>query len=212
MINENEIKLLVVDDHPMVLEGMRVMLQQISFAKLTATAYNAFEAIEALRQWPEIEVAIVDINLPDISGIDLAEKIRREFPQVKVLAMSTFNERSYISQMIQNGASGYLVKSASKEEIEEAILCAHEGKMYLSAALQPSGNMGYDPTQKLPLLTSREKEVLLLIAEGMTNPQIAQQLFISLHTVDSHRKNLLTKFEVNNTAGLIKLAAKYNMI
>jgi DNA-binding NarL/FixJ family response regulator len=212
MINENEIKLLIVDDHPMVLEGMRVMLQQISFAKLTATAYNAFEAIEALRQWPEIEVAIVDINLPDISGIDLTEKIRREFPQVKVLAMSTFNERSYISQMIQNGASGYLVKSASKEEIEEAILCAHEGKMYLSAALQPSGNMGYDPTQKLPLLTSREKEVLLLIAEGMTNPQIAQQLFISLHTVDSHRKNLLTKFEVNNTAGLIKLAAKYNMI
>jgi DNA-binding NarL/FixJ family response regulator len=212
MINENEIKLLIVDDHPMVLEGMRVMLQQISFAKLTATAYNAFEAIEALRQWPEIEVAIVDINLPDISGIDLAEKIRREFPQVKVLAMSTFNERSYISQMIQNGASGYLVKSASKEEIEEAILCAHEGKLYLSAALQPSDNMGYDPTQKLPLLTSREKEVLLLIAEGMTNPQIAQQLFISLHTVDSHRKNLLTKFEVNNTAGLIKLAAKYNMI
>ena len=212
MINENEIKLLVVDDHPMVLEGMRVMLQQISFVKLTAMAYNAFEAIEALRQWPEIEVAIVDINLPDISGIDLAEKIRREFPQVKVLAMSTFNERSYISQMIQNGASGYLVKSASKEEIEEAILCAHEGKMYLSAALQASGNKPYDLNEKLPLLTSREKEVLQLIAEGMTNPQIAQQLFISLHTVDSHRKNLLTKFEVNNTAGLIKLAAKYNMI
>jgi two-component system, NarL family, nitrate/nitrite response regulator NarL len=212
MINENEIKLLVVDDHPMVLEGMRVMLQQISFANLTATAYNAFEAIEALRQWPEIEVAIVDINLPDISGIDLTEKIRREFPKVKVLAMSTFNERSYISQMIQNGASGYLVKSASKEEIEEAILCAHEGKMYLSAELQTSGNLGYNVSEKLPLLTTREKEVLQLIAEGMTNPQIAQQLFISLHTVDSHRKNLLTKFEVNNTAGLIKLAAKYNMI
>lgn len=212
MIHENEIKLLVVDDHPMVLEGMRVMLAQISFARLVATASNAFEAIEALGKYPDIEVAIVDINLPDISGIDLTEKIRREFPQVKVLAMSTFNERSYISQMIQNGASGYLVKSASKEEIEEAILCAHEGKMYLSAALQASGNKGYDPTQKLPLLTSREKEVLQLIAEGMTNPQIAQQLFISLHTVDSHRKNLLTKFEVNNTAGLIKLAAKYNMI
>lgn len=212
MIHENEIKLLVVDDHPMVLEGMRVMLAQISFARLVATASNAFEAIEALGKCPDIEVAIVDINLPDISGIDLTEKIRREFPQVKVLAMSTFNERSYISQMIQNGASGYLVKSASKEEIEEAILCAHEGKMYLSAVLQASGNKGYDPTQKLPLLTSREKEVLQLIAEGMTNPQIAQQLFISLHTVDSHRKNLLTKFEVNNTAGLIKLAAKYNMI
>jgi len=212
MMHANEIKLLVVDDHPMVLEGMRVMLAQISFARLVATASNAFEAIEALGKHPGIGVAIVDINLPDISGIDLTEKIRREFPMVKVLAMSTFNERSYISRMIQNGASGYLVKSASKEEIEEAILCAHEGKMYLSAALQASDSKGYDPSQKLPLLTSREKEVLQLIAEGMTNPQIAQQLFISLHTVDSHRKNLLTKFEVNNTAGLIKLAAKYNMI
>ena len=211
-MHANEIKLLVVDDHPMVLEGMRVMLAQISFARLVATASNAFEAIEALGKHPGIGVAIVDINLPDISGIDLTEKIRREFPMVKVLAMSTFNERSYISRMIQNGASGYLVKSASKEEIEEAILCAHEGKMYLSAALQASDSKGYDPSQKLPLLTSREKEVLQLIAEGMTNPQIAQQLFISLHTVDSHRKNLLTKFEVNNTAGLIKLAAKYNMI
>ena len=84
--------------------------------------------------------------------------------------------------------------------------------MYLSAELQTSGNLGYNVSEKLPLLTTREKEVLQLIAEGMTNPQIAQQLFISLHTVDSHRKNLLTKFEVNNTAGLIKLAAKYNMI
>jgi DNA-binding NarL/FixJ family response regulator len=212
MNNLNEIKLLVVDDHPMVLEGMRVMLQQISFAKLTATASNAFEAIEALKQHPEIEVAIVDINLPDISGIALTEKIRREFPHIKVLAMSTFNERSYISQMIQNGASGYLVKSASKEEIEEAILCAHEGKMYLSAELQTSGNNSLGKPEKIPLLTSREKEILQLIAEGHTNPQIAQQLFISLHTVDSHRKNLLTKFDVNNTAGLIKLAAKYNMI
>lgn len=212
MINQDEIKLLVVDDHPMVLEGMRVMLQQISFANLIATASNAFEAIEAIKQWPEIEVAIVDINLPDISGIALTEKILREYPQVKVLAMSTFNERSYISQMIQNGASGYLVKSASKEEIEEAILCAHEGKMYLSAELQSSVKNSHGNPVRIPLLTSREKEILLLIAEGHTSPQIAQQLFISLHTVDSHRKNLLTKFDVNNTAGLIKLAAKYNMI
>lgn len=212
MNNQHEIKLLVVDDHPMVQEGMRVMLQQISFARLIATASNAFEAIEALKQHPDIEVAIVDINLPDISGIALTEKIRREFPHIKVLAMSTFNERSYISQMIQNGASGYLVKSASKEEIEEAILCAHEGKMYLSAELQSSGSSRNEKPEKMPLLTSREKEILQLIAEGLTNPQIAQQLFISLHTVDSHRKNLLTKFDVNNTAGLIKLAAKYNMI
>lgn len=209
---EAKIKLLVVDDHPMVLEGMRVMLRQISFTQLTATASNAVEAIMALKQSPEVEVAIVDINLPEISGIELTSKIRREFPHVKVLAMSTFNERSYISQMIQKGASGYLVKSASQEEIEEAILCAHEGKMYLQANLQNSGNHGFDMAGKTPLLTSREKEVLQLIADGLTNAQIAAALFISHHTVESHRKNLLAKFGVSNTAGLIKLAARYGMI
>jgi DNA-binding NarL/FixJ family response regulator len=125
--------------------------------------------------------------------------------------MSTFKERSYISQMIQNGASGYLVKSASREEIEEAILTAHEGKLYLSldVNMQPGEKEKLD---KIPVLSSREKEVLQLIADGMTNPQIAAKLFISLHTVDSHRKNLLTKFAVNNTASLIKLAAKFNLI
>ncbi len=204
------INLLIIDDHPMVIEGMKAMLQQLSFVQLQASAMNAFDGIETLKKY-EVDVAIVDINLPDISGIELTAKIKKEFPKVQVLAMSTFKERSYISQMIQNGAIGYLVKSASKEEIEEAILSAYEGKFYLSQDL----NMSRQDQQEiptLPILSSREKEVLKLIADGLTNPQIAQQLFISLHTVDSHRKNLLTKFAVNNTASLIKLAAKYNMI
>jgi two-component system, NarL family, nitrate/nitrite response regulator NarL len=125
--------------------------------------------------------------------------------------MSTFKERSYISQMIQNGASGYLVKSASKEEIEEAILSVYEGKLYMSLDINLSEADKQEQTD-MPVLSSREKEVLQLISDGYTSPQIASKLFISLHTVDSHRKNLLTKFDVNNTAGLIKLAAKYNMV
>lgn len=204
------INLLIIDDHPMVIEGMKAMLQQLSFVQLQASAMNAFDGIEMLKKH-EVHVAIVDINLPDISGIELTAKIKKEFPTVQVLAMSTFKERSYISQMIQNGAIGYLVKSASKEEIEEAILSAYEGKFYLSQDLNMSRQDQQD-IPALPILSSREKEVLKLIADGLTNPQIAQQLFISLHTVDSHRKNLLTKFAVNNTASLIKLAAKYNMI
>lgn len=204
------INLLIIDDHPMVIEGMKAMLQQLNFVQLQASAMNAFDGIEMLKKH-EVDVAIVDINLPDISGIELTAKIRKEFPKVQVLAMSTFKERSYISQMIQNGAIGYLVKSASKEEIEEAILSAYEGKFYLSQDLNLNRHDEADiPT--VPILSSREKEVLKLIADGLTNPQIAQQLYISLHTVDSHRKNLLTKFAVNNTASLIKLAAKYNMI
>jgi two-component system, NarL family, nitrate/nitrite response regulator NarL len=205
-----KIKVLIVDDHPMVLEGMSAMLAQIEFVEIAGTAANAYEAIQQIKLTPP-DIVITDINMPEVSGIELALKIRKEFPAVKIIAMSTFKERSYISQMIQNGASGYLVKSASREEIEEAILSVHEGKLYMSLDINLSTADKQELTD-MPVLSSREKEVLLLIADGFTNPQIAGKLFISLHTVDSHRKNLLTKFAVNNTASLIKLAAKYNLV
>jgi DNA-binding NarL/FixJ family response regulator len=206
----DKIKIIVVDDHPMVLEGMKSMMAQIDFVELIGLATNAYQAMELLNTCLP-DIVITDINMPEISGMELTARIQKDFPDVKIIAMSTFKERSYISQMIQNGASGYLVKSASREEIEEAILTAHEGKLYLSldVNMQPGEKEKLD---RIPVLSSREKEVLQLIADGMTNPQIAAKLFISLHTVDSHRKNLLTKFAVNNTASLIKLAAKFNLI
>lgn len=205
-----KIKVLVVDDHPMVLEGMRSMLSQISFVDLTGVAADAFEAMEKVKQDPP-QIVLTDINMPEVSGIELTEKIKKEFPTVKVVAMSTFRERSYISQMIKNGASGYLIKSASREEIEEALLSVHEGKLYMNLDISMAGIDIQDITNA-PVLSRREAEVLQLISDGLTNPQIAEKLFISLHTVDSHRKNLLTKFGVNNTASLIKMAAKNNLI
>ena len=205
-----KIKVLVVDDHPMVLEGMRSMLLQISFVDLQAVVTSASVVFEIIKKSAP-DIIITDINMPEMSGIDLTAKLRIDFPKVKVIAMSTFKERSYISQMIQTGASGYLVKTASKEEIEEAILSVYEGKLYMSLDInltdEDKKTMG-----KIPVISSREKEILELIADGLTNPQIAEKLFLSLHTVDSHRKNLLTKFGTNNAASLIKLAAKYNMI
>jgi two-component system nitrate/nitrite response regulator NarL len=206
----DKIKVLVVDDHPMVLEGMRSMLLQIEFVTVAGTVSNAYAAMEHIKLTPP-DIVITDINMPEISGIELTLKIKKEFPAVRIIAMSTFKERSYISQMIQNGASGYLVKSASKEEIEEAILSVYEGKLYMSLDVNLS-SADQQELKNIPTLSTREKEVLLLIADGFTNPQIAAKLFISLHTVDSHRKNLLTKFGINNTASLIKLAAKHNMV
>ena len=206
----DKIRLVIVDDHPMVLEGMKAMLSQINYIDMIGTAANAFEAMELLRGY-DVDVAIVDINLPEISGIELTAKIKREKPQVRILAMSTFKERSYISQMIQNGASGYLVKSASREEIEEAILSAYEGKLYLSMDIN-TVDINKQLQAPVPVISTREKEILQLISDGMTNPQIAGKLYISLHTVDTHRKNLLAKFNVNNTAALIKLAAKHQLV
>jgi len=204
------IRVLIVDDHPMVIEGMKSLLSNIGFVEVAGVAMNAFEAVAVLKT-TQVQVAIVDINLPDINGIELTKKIKTDYPAVQVLAMSTFKERSYISQMIHNGASGYLVKSASKEEIEEAILSAHEGKLYLSLDINTI-DVNKHLNTPLPVISTREKEVLQLIADGLTNPQIAAQLFISLHTVDSHRKNLLTKFGVSNTATLIKIAVRNNMV
>jgi two-component system nitrate/nitrite response regulator NarL len=206
----DKIRVMVVDDHPMVLEGMKSMLQQLSFVELAGVAANAYEAMELIRKNAP-DIVITDINMPEISGIELALKIRNEYPKVRVIAMSTFKERSYISQMIQNGAAGYLVKSAAREEIEEALLSVHEGKLYMSLDINLSSNDRQE-LGNIPVLSTREKEVLQHIADGLTNPQIASKLFISLHTVDSHRKNLLTKFGVNNTAGLIRMAVKYSMV
>lgn len=200
----------MADDHPMVLEGMRSMLAEINFVAVAGLAQNAYQAMELIKaNMPDI--VITDINMPEISGIALTAKIRKEHPGIKIIAMSTFNERSYISQMVQQGASGYLLKSASKEEIGEAILTVNAGKLYMSLDLGLS-QQDQQEIKKVPVLTSREKEVLLLIAEGFTNAQIAEKLFVSPYTVDSHRKNLLTKFEANNTAGLIKLAVKNGLV
>ena len=200
----------MVDDHPMVIEGMKAMLKQIRYVELCATASNAYEAMEKVKE-NQPDLVITDINMPEISGVELTSKLKKEFPNLKIIGMSTFNERSYISQMIQNGADGFLVKSASKEEIETAISSVLDGKMYLSSDAGIS-NSEQKELKNQPTLTRREKEILTLISEGFTNPQIAEKLFISLYTVETHRKNLLSKFSTNNTASLIKIAATNGLI
>lgn len=206
----SKIKVLVVDDHPMVLEGMSAMLKEISFVELMGTAANAAQATETIsNQLPDL--IITDINMPGMSGIELTAKLKKDYPKIKLIGMSTFNERSYISQMIQSGADGFLVKSASKEEIEEAILTVWEGKMYLGVDSNIN-KQEVKEIQQQPTLTRREKEVLQLIVEGLNNPQISDKLCISLNTVDTHRKNLLLKLEVNNTASLVRQAIYYNLV
>jgi len=209
-MNKPTVNILVVDDHSMVIEGMKAILAKIPAVTLAATANNAFEAMAVLRVHP-VDVAFLDINMPDISGIELCAKIKKEFPAMHVLALSTFKQRSYVSQMIANGASGYLLKSAGKEEIEEAIQAVMAGKMFFSMDINNA--MPEPPADdEPPTLTRREKEILILIAEGMTNNDIAAKIFVSPYTVDTHRKNLLTKFGVSNTALLIKKGAGYGLL
>jgi DNA-binding NarL/FixJ family response regulator len=142
----------------------------------------------------------------------LCKKLRERFPKLKILGLSTFKERSYITRMIDAGASGYLLKNANGEELSEAIEAAHRGRMYISMEAAQTIARPVATQPELPILTSREKEVLALIAEGMTNNEIAEKLFISPLTVDSHRKNLLAKFGVKNTAAMVKYGMEAGFI
>lgn len=205
------VRVFIVDDHPVVVAGLQSLLRQLDQIEVAGAASNAFEAIPFLRS-NQVDVVLLDINLPDISGIDLCKKIHKEFPEIKILGISTFSDRSFISRMIENGAAGYLIKSASAEEIAEAIGTVLNGKMYLSVSMEHVLRPLSVTPDNLPALTKREKEILTHIAEGFTNNQIAEKLFISPLTVDSHRKNLLTKLNVNNTASLIRLAMEHRLI
>lgn len=206
------VRIFLTDDHPLVIAGLRSLLDQVDEMKVVGSAGNAFDTMAFLKK-NEIDILLLDINLPDINGIDLCKKIKKEFPDMSILGISTFSDRSYISRMIANGASGYVIKSASAEEIAHAIRTVLAGKLYLSLemghVLHSSSKV---PEGLLPALTKREKEVLRLIADGLTNNQIAEKLFISPLTVDSHRKNLLTKLNVNNTASLVRVAVQHQLL
>lgn len=201
-------RIFIVDDHPMVIEGFKALLSQNDEITIVGSAENAFEAIDFIKK-NDVDIAFLDINLPDISGIELCKKIKTEFPTIQCLALSTFNDRSYVSKMIENGASGYLLKNSCKEEIFKAIEEVSKGNMFFNVDYQKQNTSKYD---QAPIITRREKEVLIEIAEGLTNQQIADKLFISITTVSSHRQNLMLKLEANNTASLIKMAVKFDLI
>ncbi len=195
-------KIFIVDDHYMVIEGIRSLLQNEKSIEWMGHAMNAASCLAFLnKQLPD--VILMDINLPDISGIDLCKEVKTKYPSVFIIGLSTFNQQSFIQKMMDNGASGYVLKNATQEEITSAIETVMKGKTYLSE--EASNTLRKENAANI-VLTRREKEVLELIADGMTNAEIAQKLFISVTTVDTHRKNLLAKFETKNTAALIKIA------
>lgn len=200
------IRVFFLDDHPLVLEGLRSLLSIEKDLELVGQARNG-ESCLAFLSKHSTDIILMDTTLPDISGIDLCGAIKSKYPGIMILGLSFLKDRKYVCGMLDNGASGYVLKNADKAELVQAIHDAYAGKTYLShEAAQVLKGEGRGHDGHLPSLTRREKEVLLLISEGNTNPEIAEKLFISAATVDSHRKNLLAKLEVRNTAMLIKCA------
>ncbi|HEY8687679.1 MAG TPA: response regulator transcription factor [Chitinophagaceae bacterium] len=204
------IKLFIVDDHYMVIEGIHSLLQNEKSIEWMGHATNAASCL-AFLQHQVPDVILMDINLPDKSGIDLCKEVKEKYPAIFILGLSTFNQQSFIEKMIGSGASGYVIKNATQQELMEAIHTVVKGKEYLSfdaaVALRKP-----DTQNNTPVITRREKEVLELITEGMTNNEIARQLFISSTTVDTHRKNLLSKLRAKNTASLVRIATQLKLV
>jgi len=201
-------KVFIVDDHYMVIEGIRSLLQNEKDVEWVGHASNAASCL-AFLQKQQPDVILMDINLPDKSGIDLCKEVIEKYPSIFIIGLSTFNQQSFIQKMMDNGASGYVLKNATQEELMEAVHTVMKGKTYLSE--EASQILRKNADADIPVLTRREKEVLELIADGLTNNEIAQKLFISVATVDTHRKNLLAKFEAKNIASLIKAAMQMHI-
>jgi DNA-binding NarL/FixJ family response regulator len=204
-------RVLLVDDHPMVVAGLRALLAPMPALAVVATAGTAAEAYAAVAAYRP-DVVLLDLNLPDESGLDVCRRLVSEYPSLKILALTTLNEKSYVTRMMAQGAAGYVLKNASPEELAEAIARVQAGKKYFSEEVQELLLQPEPARAAVPPLTRREKEVLGFIAQGHTSQEIADRLFLSALTVETHRRNLLAKFEVNNTAALIRLAAQHQLL
>jgi DNA-binding NarL/FixJ family response regulator len=206
-----KIKVFITDDHYMVIEGIHSLLQQDEQIEFIGHASNAASCLAFLRN-EKPDVILMDISMPYKNGMELCLEVKQMYPEIRILGMSTFDQNAFIKRMLDNGASGYVLKNANKQELSKAIQTVYKGQKYLSQGATDSLRTGRIEESKLPFITRREKEVLILIAEGCTNGEIADRLFISVGTVDTHRKSLLAKFDMKNTAALIRFVTQQNLI
>lgn len=208
---------MIADDHRVFREGIVSILENTGEIRVIAQAQDGKEVMEKLRK-ARPELILMDISMGEAGGIETTRLVREQYPEIKVLVLSMHSESSYIVRMLEAGASGYLLKDAGSAELINAIKAVAEGHTYfssqVSATLVDQLVKGKKPPERkagVPL-TRREIEVLRLIAEEYSNPEIADKLFISIRTVDTHRRNLLEKLGVKNTAGLVKYAIKHGLV
>ena len=210
-----KIKILIADDHTMFLQGIISLLEQEPNIEIVGKAVNGLEALQVIEQIP-VDLLILDISMPEMDGIELSKILKKKFPSIKILVVSTHSNVSIISRLIRIGVNGYLLKNAEKAELLKAINTIASGDNYFSEETEEkhlSNNLRIEKqVSTLTELSSREKEILVLIAHEYNTAEIAEKTFISLNTVNTHRKNLLSKLNAKNTAGLVKYAVENGLV
>jgi DNA-binding NarL/FixJ family response regulator len=215
-----EINVFVVDDHQIFLDGIVSLLDDEPNIKIAGTAHNGKQAIERIKNL-KVDVVLMDINMPEMDGIEATKALRKTNPEIKILMLTMHSEPRFIKECLETGAKGYVLKNISKDDLLKAIDTVYQDKSYLDQDVQEKlissiSNADEDDDRNYDELaaqiTQRELEILQLIALGLTSQDIANKLFISKNTVETHRKNMLAKLNVNNTAALLKIAYKKGLV
>lgn len=215
----NIMKILIADDHTMFVDGIESILVAESDMEVVGRCYDGGSVLKFM-ETGSFDLLLLDVNLPDINGIEVCKKVLAKTPKVKILAISMFNEESFVSEILNHGAKGYILKNTGREELLKAIRTIEKGESYFSKDVTETIMKGlinkrkgsYKGTQFIPKISRREKEVLKLIVDEHTTQEIADMLFISLKTVESHRGSLLAKLNARNSVGLVRIALQHKLL
>lgn len=209
MDTNSQIRILIADDHKMMLDGLRSLLSGENNISIVGQALNGLEVMDILAA-QAVDIAVLDISMPEMDGYDTVLKMAKLYPATKVIILSLHKDEKYIGKLLNSGVAGYIIKERGSEELVKAINIVAGGKDYFDSEVKEIGiralkNTGAGPEKEIKL-TTREKEVLHLIAEGLGSKDIGKQLFIAESTVETHRKNLLAKLGIANSKMLMKHA------
>ena len=208
-------KIAITDDHMMVLKGIESMLENTKEIEVVGLFSNAEETLNGISK-NQPDVLLLDINLPDINGIDLSKQLLKKYPDLKIIALTSHDDISFVKRMLKNGVHGYLLKNTDKLELVEALKTVLSGDLYLqkdirNKMLLQNSKKKSDNGLK-PNLTRREQEVLVAISEELTTQEISEKLFISPKTVETHRMNIMSKLGAKNSVGIIKTAIEKELL
>jgi DNA-binding NarL/FixJ family response regulator len=212
------IKLLIADDHRIMLDGIVSLFKNDSDIKVSGIAANGYEVLELVNK-QHFDVCLLDISMPGLDGMETTKLLKERKPDLKIIILTTYNDKEIIAEMLQHGVSGYLLKNSSKQELTDAIKKVVGGGFYFSDEVHASIMKNYtrqlrekNNTAEVITLTKRELEILQLLAREYTNEKIAEALIISYRTVETHRKNIMQKTRSHNLAGLLKFAYSKNLL
>lgn len=205
------IKLLVADDHQSLVDGFVSIINEVADINVVATAANGLEVLEKLQKI-EVDIVLMDINMPELNGVETCKKITAKYTNIKVIALTMHKKQSFIKRMMQYGAKGYLLKDDPSSEIINAVREVMSGNTYHSKRVRDIALAFADLTDQSTTLSQRELEILQHISLGLTNQEMAEKLFLSPHTTETHRRNLLLKLDAKNTAELVRKGMEKGLI